>query len=599
MARPAALSLGVFIAAYLAGFVLPSFYLTSMAGVWIYAMMAVGAVPLIRDLGLPSLGQGVYLGLSAYTTALLILHDVVPVGIAAVLGVALAVVFSVPVGAVLLRATAPYFMIATLALGQLLSGVASSLTDFAGGDDGLVGLPAELAGVNLADPAAGYYAALTVLVVAYALVAWLRSTRAGYRVKSLRKHQPLAAMLGVAPLRTKLMAFIVGAASSGIGGVLLLCHDGYAHPSMLGVAASSVIFLIVAVASGMPLIGVIFTAVLIGGANSIAASYTEHSSAVLGIIVLVVYGLTCWPKTRDIVKVLTPGRRRGTPPASNAGPEPERPLPVRRGAPAGASTVARTDGPALDARGLGIAYGGVEVLQNVSLTMRPGDRLGIIGPNGAGKTTLINLLTGMSTGVGEVAICGRSVTGRPVHTRARLGMTRTFQVASPVADWSVGENLAFAVAMQGEVEAMWGTPLARIGPIRAGVHQLAEQWALTNHLPDRVDSLAYGIRRVVELAMATCGHPRVLLLDEPEAGLSSDQGRELVTLISQSLPDTAILLVEHDVETVFQFATRVMVLEHGVVIAEGAPEDVRLDPVVRSAYLGSTLADADREMRDE
>lgn len=236
------------------------------------------------------------------------------------------------------------------------------------------------------------------------------------------------------------------------------------------------------------------------------------------------------------------------------------------------------------------SYGGLVVLDAVSLELPAGGRLGVIGPNGSGKTTLMNVLSGfVAADTGRVRVLGQDVSRASASRRAQAGIARTFQIAAVINEWTVYENVAFAAATQQRLGSAALRPLLRNSAIRRKVLASAERWGIADELDTPVAELSYGIVRRTELAVATMGDPRVLLLDEPAAGLSETDGAEVVKIAETLYPDAAIVLVEHDMEIMFSFCQELLVLDGGRPIAHGEPAVVREDPRVREAYLGSTL----------
>lgn len=243
----------------------------------------------------------------------------------------------------------------------------------------------------------------------------------------------------------------------------------------------------------------------------------------------------------------------------------------------------------LVASGIRKRYGGLVVLDDVSLALRAGARLGVIGPNGSGKTTLLGVLSGFVRAGGQVRLAGRDVSRHSATSRARAGMARTFQIAAVMTEWTVFENVAFAAAMRRGLTHQPPWPLRRNAAIRACVEHAAARWALEECLHMPVATLSYGMVRRTELAMATLGEPHVLLLDEPAAGLSTEDGREVAAIVDQAFPQAGIVLVDHDMDVMFGFCDELLVLDHGRVVAAGDPATVRADPAVKAAYLGSSV----------
>ena len=243
---------------------------------------------------------------------------------------------------------------------------------------------------------------------------------------------------------------------------------------------------------------------------------------------------------------------------------------------------------ALEVRGLSKAYGGVQAVRGVSFAVNAGEVVALIGPNGAGKTTCFNLLNGqLRPDSGEIALAGRSVVGLRPHQVWRLGVGRTFQVTATFSSMTVRENVQVALlSHHRRLFSLWKP---------AGRFQVDEADALLARVGMQEQAgrpcavLAYGDLKRVELAVALANRPRLLLMDEPTAGMASDERQALMQLAAALARSEriAVLFTEHDMEVVFNFASRIIVLHGGEVIAAGAPDDVRADPRVREVYLGN------------
>ena len=243
---------------------------------------------------------------------------------------------------------------------------------------------------------------------------------------------------------------------------------------------------------------------------------------------------------------------------------------------------------ALEVRGLSKAYGGVQAVRGVSFAVNAGEVVALIGPNGAGKTTCFNLLNGqLRPDSGEIALAGRSVVGLRPHQVWRLGVGRTFQVTATFSSMTVRENVQVALlSHHRRLFSLWKP---------AGRFQVDEADALLARVGMQEQAgrpcavLAYGDLKRVELAVALANRPRLLLMDEPTAGMASDERQALMQLAAALARSEriAVLFTEHDMEVVFNFASRIIVLHGGEVIAAGAPDEVRADPRVREVYLGN------------
>jgi ABC-type branched-subunit amino acid transport system ATPase component len=246
--------------------------------------------------------------------------------------------------------------------------------------------------------------------------------------------------------------------------------------------------------------------------------------------------------------------------------------------------------PVLQTRNLTKRFGGIVASNNVSLSIEQGARHALIGPNGAGKTTLINLLTGfLEPSVGDVFLRGDNVTRLAQHQRVKRGLVRTFQINRLFAAMTVLESVTLSVCERLGLGWSWWRP---VGAHAAAVDEAAELLA-TLHLLDvaheQTRSLAYGKQRLIEIALALAAKPQVLLLDEPAAGVPTNESRELFETIARLPREVTIVLIEHDMDLVFRFAERISVLVGGALLTEGAPADIARDRRVKEVYLGEAL----------
>ncbi len=241
----------------------------------------------------------------------------------------------------------------------------------------------------------------------------------------------------------------------------------------------------------------------------------------------------------------------------------------------------------LETRELDKHYGGLHVTRKVSLQLHAGDRLALIGPNGAGKTTLVNQISGtVAPSSGSVWLAGEDVTRRSQAQRVRAGLARTFQITTLAPHLPVQRQVELALF---EREGLTGRAWRSIDayPVLAAEAQaLLRELGLGEHAGWPTERLAYGEQRLVEMARALALRPRVLLLDEPMAGVPQGEGQRLLAALDALPKDLAVLIIEHDMDLVFRFAKRIVVLAEGAVLADGTPQAIRDDPRVRSAYLG-------------
>lgn len=242
---------------------------------------------------------------------------------------------------------------------------------------------------------------------------------------------------------------------------------------------------------------------------------------------------------------------------------------------------------ALQTRNLIKRFGGFVATGNVSLQVATGSRHALIGPNGAGKTTLINLLTGfLAPSSGQVFLEGRDVTSLPQHERVKLGVARTFQINRLFADMTVLESVLLTINERCGMGAHWWRPVGLHVAALEEAAQLLVQLRLGDMANERVRNLAYGKQRLVEIALALATRPRVLLLDEPAAGVPTRESRELLLTLTQLPREVTVVLIEHDMDLVFRFADRISVLVGGTILADDVPDRIAGNPQVRQIYLG-------------
>ena len=242
---------------------------------------------------------------------------------------------------------------------------------------------------------------------------------------------------------------------------------------------------------------------------------------------------------------------------------------------------------ALQTVGLTKKFGGFVATDNVSLDVATGSRHALIGPNGAGKTTLINLLTGfLEPSAGQVLLEGNDVTALSQHERVKRGVARTFQINRLFADMTVLESVLLGVCERRGLATRWWRPLGAHADALDEAAQLLVQLRLSELANERAKNLAYGKQRLIEIALALAAKPRVLLLDEPAAGVPTSESRELFETIARLPRDVTVVLIEHDMDLVFRFADRISVLVSGAILVEDVPEKIAADPMVRQLYLG-------------
>jgi branched-chain amino acid transport system ATP-binding protein len=241
----------------------------------------------------------------------------------------------------------------------------------------------------------------------------------------------------------------------------------------------------------------------------------------------------------------------------------------------------------LQAHGLVKRFGGITATDHVNLSLKLGARHALIGPNGAGKTTLINLLTGvLAPTEGRIELLGQDISRLPSHARVARGLVRTFQINQLFASMSPLQTLVMVVSQQRGLGARWWQRLGQDAAVVTRCEELLALFRLTEVMHQNTAALPYGKRRLLEMAIALACEPKVLLLDEPVAGVPAGEREELLQTVAALPSDVSVLLIEHDMDLVFEFADRITVLVNGAVLTEGTPEVIANDPQVKSVYLG-------------
>ncbi|MGJ5043353.1 MULTISPECIES: ABC transporter ATP-binding protein [unclassified Bradyrhizobium] len=242
---------------------------------------------------------------------------------------------------------------------------------------------------------------------------------------------------------------------------------------------------------------------------------------------------------------------------------------------------------ALETRGLDKHFGGLHVTRDLSLQIAPGARHALIGPNGAGKTTVINQLTGvLEPSAGRILLEGQDITDLPVHKRVLRGLSRTFQINQLYPDLTPLETIGLAVSERLGGGGNWWRRMGTRDDINAEIAETLERFRLLDVMNDRTSTLPYGKQRLLEIAVAIAAKPRVLLLDEPAAGVPEGERKDILAAVAALPRDVTVLLIEHDMDLVFSFADRISVLVSGALLVEGTPDEVARDPQVKAVYLG-------------
>jgi branched-chain amino acid transport system ATP-binding protein len=245
----------------------------------------------------------------------------------------------------------------------------------------------------------------------------------------------------------------------------------------------------------------------------------------------------------------------------------------------------------LSLKGLSKRFGGVVAVDRVDLDVAAGEVHALIGPNGAGKTTLIHQISGsLGCDSGEIEFLGKPISRLRPHERVRAGLARSYQITSIFRRFSVLDNLALAVQARSGTSFSFWRPLAAETALFDEARSIAEQVGLSQRIDLQGSSLAHGEQRALEVGLALATRPKLVLLDEPMAGMGPEESRRMIELIGRIRSEVTVLLVEHDMDAVFRLADRISVMVNGRVIATGTPQDIKGNQAVKKAYLGDELA---------
>ncbi|HWP24889.1 MAG TPA: branched-chain amino acid ABC transporter ATP-binding protein/permease [Xanthobacteraceae bacterium] len=588
-----------------APFVLPylGFAPNTVNRILVWGLFGIGFDILFGYTGLLSFGQSAFFGTGGFVAAYLLTRMDFPYVIPAiVIGTIVASIVGYLVGLLALRRTGIYFAMITVAIAEVFYFIEfSPLSDFTGGENGLPGVPTPTLylGFTTLHFTTGW-AMYPFLAACYfiGIVIALRIVRSpvGAIFSAIRDNPLRAAAVGHDVHAYKLTAFVLAAAYGGFAGGLLGTLQGFMPPEAFAFDTSGQLVMQTAIGGAGTLFGPLLGATVwlflqdfLQGALGLGASW----KLVLGVIFVV---LVCFLRRGliggliDLAGWLS-GRTRAAAPEES---------PEATSAPAMASVGSARrreetayEGPALEARGLTKSFGGLVANKNINFAVQPGELRGIIGPNGAGKSTFFKMLTcEIPPSSGEIFFYGRNITGMNVASVCQLGLTKSYQVNQLFTGLTLRQNIT--IAALAERRGLFSLDLLRridrVPGLDVQVESTLAMVGLTARADVPVAELAYGEKRRLEIGLALASSPSLLLLDEPLAGMSPRERAEIVQLLKNIRRGRTLVIVEHDMDALFELAERITVLHEGSLLAEGTPAEIQRNSLVQEAYLGGVAA---------
>jgi len=551
----------------------------------VFTLLAIAYNLLMGYTGLVSFGHSAFFGLGGYAAGLVQIHLVKGMVVPLLAGVAVATLAGAVIGFLLMRKRGVYFSLLTLAFTQMFFYVVYGATGVTGGENGLGGierfpLGAGTLRVDLGDKRVYYYATAVVAAAAIWVLWRVVHSPFGRVLQGIRENEQRASFVGYDVRRYKLAAFVVSCAFAGLAGALYTFLLNFAYPESLHVTMAGEIAAMTLVGGMRSFVGPAVGAAVFVFMRDTLSSWTENWLVYFGVI-FIAFVMFSPNGIVGVVQRLRGLRRGATAPAPvealAAAPAPGAPAPVTR-----------DDGrPLLEVDGVTKYFGGLAAVDGASFGVKRGELRSVIGPNGAGKTTLFNVVTGLlAPDGGEARFEGAVITGLPPHRVVARGVSRSFQIISVFQSLSVFENVRLAVQAKHPRRFAMLTDSTRLTDAAAEAARLLQAVGLAEHAGTLAANLSHGDQRLLEIAIALATRPKLLLLDEPLAGLSAPDRVRVAALIRALHGSVTIVLIDHDIDQVLALSDRITVLHQGRVIAEGAPAEIQKNAEVQTAYLG-------------
>jgi branched-chain amino acid transport system permease protein len=549
---------------------------TLLTEILVWALFAVSFDVLYGYTGLLSFGHSAFFGVGAYGLSLSVIHWGAPVPLAFLIGAAGAALFTCAVAALAVRLTGHYFVVITIVVSLVLFFAAMGLRSITGGDDGLNFPRPRLFGFTLGDATVRYYTVLAVVSALYLLTWRIVHSPLGLAWKAVRDNEARARLLGYNPERLKFSAYVLSGTLAGIAGGLYAVTNSYTTVEFLHWTLSGDPVMWAIVGGAGTLAGPVLGTLLLVFLRDFLSTVLIHVYPILVGAILIVSIIFFPQGIVGSLRAWQRSRRRAKAPTVAAARAPVSPPPA---------PLDRAGTTVLETRGLTRTFGGLVAVDGVDFTVRAGEIRAVIGPNGAGKTTLFNLITGVLPPTqGQIRFRGEDITGLPAHRISQKGIARTVQVTSIFPTLTVTENVWLGAQSRG-----WLHPFRRpaaMETVRRQVEEVIALVGLTAEADAEAAELSHGDQRLLEIALALSTRPDVLLLDEPTAGLSAKETRDMVRVVRQLAARQTIVIVEHDMDVVMELADTITVLHMGRTLAEGPPQATRENRLVQEVYLG-------------
>ena len=561
---------------------------TSATEVVIFAMACMALNILVGYTGLISFGHGAWFGFAAYAAGIL-QRELFPGSmLLPILGaLVLVAIIAAGFGYLILRRRGVYFALLTMALSAMMYVVAFRWTAVTGGEDGLGGIVRpNVAGVRFESNPTFYALVATIaFLIVYLLWRFHRSP-VGHVLVAIRENEQRAQFIGYATNRYKLLAFTLSASITGLAGCLLLFNNRMTSAEPISVAFSGELLAMVVI-GGMrsflgPALGALFFVIFRDYLSSLTATWQLWFGLLFVLFVLFspsglvgVGERLLAPFRKKVVEAAAMASRKigGTP------------------LPAFLKPSDSFQGPVLNVDNIVKHFGGIKAVEGAGFAVRDRTLHALIGPNGAGKTTAFNLVSGMfPPDQGTVQLAGKNISGLRPDQICRAGIGRSFQITNLFPTLTIAENIRLAVQARHPQNFNAWTPASSIAQIETETTDLIAYLGLNGIEAAEAGALSYGGQRLVDMGLALATKPRLLMLDEPLAGLATAERERIGGLVKALSADVPVLLVEHDIDRVFRLADHVTVMNEGKVLIDGTVEDIRTSKRVQEVYIGSGAA---------